>query len=79
MFCNDVQSVYRFLHTFTGRIRSSGQLGVFVYSPSMHDDRVTSIVTQPFDAAIDLRLTDDGARQFRTSGLSGQDSAWLPI
>ena len=79
MFCDDVQSVYRFLHTFTGRIRSSGQLGVFVYSPSMHDDRVSSIITQPFDAAIDVRLTDEGTREFRTSGLSEQPSPWLPI
>lgn len=79
MFCDDVQSVYRFLHTFTGRIRSTGQLGVFVYSPSMHDERVSNIVTQPFDVAVDLRLSDDGEREFRTSGLSDQPSEWLPL
>lgn len=79
MFCDDVQSVYRFLHTLTGRVRSTGQLGVFVYSPSMHDDRISNVLTQPFDAAVDVRLTDDGTRELRITGLSDQSSAWTPL
>ena len=79
LFCDDVQSVYRFLHTFTGRIRSAGQLGVFVFSPSMHDDRVSNIISQPFDAAVDVRLTDEGVREMRVTGLADQPSTWTPI
>jgi hypothetical protein len=79
LFCDDVQPVYRFLHTLTGRIRSAGQLGVFVFSPSMHDDRVSNIITQPFDAAIDVQLTDDGVREMKMAGLPDQPSTWTPI
>jgi hypothetical protein len=79
MYCDDVQTVYRFLHTFTGRIRSTDQLGVFVFTPEMHDERVSSVVTQPFDAAVDVRLADDGEREVRVSGLHDQPSTWTRL
>ena len=79
MYCEDVQTVYRFLHTFTGRIRSTSQLGVFAFNPAMHDERVSSVVAQPFDAAIDVRLTDDGEREMRVSGLPDQPTAWSSL
>ncbi|WP_380681385.1 DUF7504 family protein [Salinigranum sp. GCM10025319] len=76
MYCDDVQTVYRFLHTFTGRIRSTGQLGVFVVNPEMHDDRVLNVVTQPFDGVVDVRRTDDGRGELRVSGLADQPESW---
>jgi hypothetical protein len=79
MYCDDVQTVYRFVHTFTGRLRSTGQLGVFVFNPGMHDDRVSSVVTQPFDGTVDVRLNDDGTRECRVSGLLDQPSGWIPL
>jgi hypothetical protein len=79
MYADDVQTVYRFLHTFTGRLRSTGQLGVFVFNPEMHDQRVASVVTQPFDAAVDVRLADDGTREMRVSGPSDQPTEWTPV
>ena len=79
MYCDDVQTVYRFLHTFTGRIRSTGQLGVFVVNPEMHDDRVLNVVTQPFDGVVDVRPTDDGRRELRVSGLTDQPTSWTPF
>jgi hypothetical protein len=79
MYCDDVQTVYRFLHTFTGRIRSTDQLGVFVFTPEMHGDRVSSVVTQPFDAAIDVRLADNGERELRVSGLHDQPTTWTSL
>jgi KaiC/GvpD/RAD55 family RecA-like ATPase len=79
MYCDDVQTVYRFVHTFTGRLRSTGQLGVFVINPAMHDDRVSSVVTQPFDGTVDVRLNDDGTRECRVSGLLNQPSGWTTL
>jgi hypothetical protein len=79
LYCDDVQTVYRFLHTLTGRIRTNGQLGVFVFNPGMHDQRVASILTQPFDAAIDVRVSESGHREARVTGLPEQDSRWTPL
>lgn len=79
MFCDDVQTVYRFLHTFTGRIRTSGQLGVFVFNPEMHDPRVAGIVTQPFDVAVDVRVAEDGHREAKVTGVPDYDSTWMPV
>jgi hypothetical protein len=79
LYCDDVQTVYRFLHTFTGRIRTSGQLGVFVFNPEMHDERVASVVTQPFDAAVDVRLDGDGHRELRVTGVADHSPTWTPL
>jgi hypothetical protein len=79
MFCDDVQTIYRFLHTFTGRIRTSGQLGVFVFNPEMHDPRVAGIVTQPFDVAVDVRVGENGQREAKVTGVPDHDSAWTPV
>lgn len=79
LYCDDVQTVYRFLHTLTGRIRASGQLGVFVFNPEMHDPRVASILTQPFDAAVDVRVGESGHREVRVTGVSDEDPTWTPL
>lgn len=79
LYCDDVQTVYRFLNALTGRIRASGRLGVFVFNPEMHDPRVARVVSQPFDAAVDVRVGDSGGREARLTDVSGQTSAWTPL
>lgn len=79
LYCDDVQTVYRFLHALTGRIRASGRLGVFVFNPEMHDPRVTRVVSRPFDATVDVRVGDSGGREARFTDVSGQTSAWTPL
>lgn len=54
----DVQTVFRFLHVFTSRIRSGGLFGVFVLDPGMHDDQTVNTVRAIFDC--ELRVTGDG-------------------
>lgn len=43
------ETVFRFLHVFTGRIRSVGGLGVFVIESTVHDDRTMGTIQQLFD------------------------------
>ena len=51
------ETVFRFLHVFTGRIRSVGGLGVFVIESTVHDDRTMGTIQQLFDGVI---AVDDG-------------------
>jgi hypothetical protein len=53
----DVQTVFRFLHVFTSRIRSGGLLGVFLLDPGMHDEQTVNTVRAIFDC--ELRVGEE--------------------
>ncbi|ELZ86060.1 hypothetical protein C453_09593 [Haloferax elongans ATCC BAA-1513] len=63
----DLQTVFRFLHVFTGRIQSVGGLGLFAIDADAHDDRTMNTIKQLFDGIItthedaepDVRLAGD--------------------
>jgi hypothetical protein len=65
----DVQTVFRFLHVFTSRIRSGGLLGVFTLDPGMHDDQTVNTVRAIFDA--EARVGPDGEVELRGTGFTG--------
>jgi KaiC/GvpD/RAD55 family RecA-like ATPase len=48
----DLQTVFRFLHVFTGRIQSVGGLGLFAIDASAHDDRTMNTLKQLFDGIV---------------------------
>ncbi|KAB1188518.1 MULTISPECIES: recombinase RecA [Haloferax] len=48
----DLQTVFRFLHVFTGRIQSVGGLGLFAIDADAHDDRTMNTIKQLFDGII---------------------------
>ncbi|WP_255195972.1 DUF7504 family protein [Halorarius litoreus] len=57
-----LQTVFRFLHVFTSRIRSAELFGLFALHPAMHDDKETNTIRAIFDAealvegdSVDLR------------------------
>jgi len=37
---SNIQTVFRFLHVFTGRIKAAGALGIYVIDSGMHDEQV---------------------------------------
>ncbi|EJN61387.1 RAD55 family ATPase [Halogranum rubrum] len=49
---SDLQTVFRFLHVFTGRIQSVGGLGLFCIDSTAHDDRTMNTLKQLFDGII---------------------------
>jgi archaellum biogenesis ATPase FlaH len=51
---SDVQSVFEFLHTFTGRLREVGAVGHFHLDPEAHDPQTVSRLKPAFDDAVDL-------------------------
>ncbi len=79
MYAEELQPVYRFLHTITGRIRSADGLATCVVDPSAQDERTISSVTQAFDGRVDVRRRDDGVHQLRVQGLSDQPEGWQDL
>ena len=61
----ELQTVFRFLHVFTSRIRSAGLFGLFALDPGMHEDKETNTIRAIFDA--EASVTDDGV-DLRGSG-----------
>lgn len=45
----DLNTAYRFLNVFTGRVRQSGGVGVFGITPGAHDERETNTIRNLFD------------------------------
>lgn len=54
----DLQTVFRFLHVFTGRIQSVGGLGLFAIDADAHDDRTMNTIKQLFDGIVTTSETD---------------------
>ena len=49
---SDLQTVFRFLHVFTGRIQSVNGLGLFSIDSTAHDDQTMNTLKQLFDGII---------------------------
>ena len=65
---SDLQTVFRFLHVFTGRISSVDGLGLYTIDPTTHDDQEMNTLKQLFDGVITVE--GDGAdQQVTLSGL----------
>jgi KaiC/GvpD/RAD55 family RecA-like ATPase len=62
----DLQTVFRFLHVFTGRIQSVDGLGVFAIDDSAHDDQTMNTLKQLFDGI--LTTQEDGPVSVRLAG-----------
>ncbi|WP_435335763.1 RAD55 family ATPase [Haloarchaeobius sp. TZWWS8] len=66
---SDLQTVFRFLHVFTGRIQSADALGVYIIDSTAHDDQTMNTLKQLFDAVIEVQQGDDGEQSLHTAGL----------
>ncbi|MEY7850812.1 RAD55 family ATPase [Natrarchaeobius sp. A-rgal3] len=67
---SDLQTVFRFLHVFTGRIQSADALGVYVIDSTAHDDQTMNTLKQLFDGIIEVEEGDGDEPQVTTAGLS---------
>ncbi|MDS0292865.1 RAD55 family ATPase [Halogeometricum luteum] len=59
----DLQTVFRFLHVFTGRIQSVEGLGLFAIDASAHDDKTMNTLKQLFDGIV--TTSEDGEPRIR--------------
>jgi KaiC/GvpD/RAD55 family RecA-like ATPase len=74
---SELQTVFRFLHVFTGRVQSADGLGLFVIDSTTHDEQTLSTLKQLFEGVIEVEESEDGGRRHRVSGLDGVDAEWL--
>jgi KaiC/GvpD/RAD55 family RecA-like ATPase len=69
---SNLQTVFRFLHVFTGRVQSAGAMGLYVLDETAHDDQTTNTLSQLFDATIEVD-EDGGATLRRAEGPAASD------
>ena len=74
---SNLQTVFRFLHVFTGRIRSVEGFGVFFIDATMHDDQDYQTLKQLFDCIVEVRDDSDG--EIRATGLSQEPTDWVEL
>lgn len=75
---SNLQTVFRFLHVFTGRVQSADALGIFVIDSTAHDQQTMSTLKQLFDGQIEIR-EGDGQPELRLQGISdGTDWQAVP-
>lgn len=55
-----VEQAFRFLHTFTTRVRNAGATAHYHMSPSAHDDQTVETLVQLFDAVVEADDEGDG-------------------
>lgn len=55
---SDLQTVFRFLHVFTGRVQSADGLGLFAIDSTAHDDKAMNTLKQLFDGIV--TVPEDG-------------------
>jgi hypothetical protein len=78
MYADEIQPVYRFLHTFTGRVQSADGVGICVVDPTPHDEQTIGSIMQSFDGQIEVRH-EAGQHGLRVRGLPDQSEEWRPI
>ncbi len=73
---SNIQTVFRFLHVFTGRIKLAGGLGIYLIESGMHDEQAIATLKQLFDGIIEIRSEND-KNFIRAVGLSTKPTSWF--
>ena len=60
---SDLQTVFRFLHVFTGSVQSVDGLGLFSIDSTAHDDQAMNTLKQLFDGIV--TVSEDGEPDIR--------------
>ncbi|OSP11017.1 recombinase RecA [Halorubrum ezzemoulense DSM 17463] len=60
---SDLQTVFRFLHVFTGRVQSVDGLGLYSIDSTAHDDQAMNTLKQLFDGIV--TVPEDGDPEIR--------------
>ncbi|MEA1895069.1 MAG: recombinase RecA [Euryarchaeota archaeon] len=73
---SNLQTVFRFIHVFTGRIKAANALGIYVIEEGMHDDKTIVTLKQLFDGMIEIRGGEEGY-QMRAVGFTPKPTPWF--
>lgn len=75
MYTN-IETVFRFLHVLTARIKANGGLGIYTLDSQMHDKRDISILKHLFDYTIEIKSEND-KKFLRMVGLSSKPTQYF--
>ncbi|MEM2934095.1 MAG: ATPase domain-containing protein [Methanocellales archaeon] len=56
---SNLQTVFRFLHVFTGRIKSANALGVYIIGEGMHEEQAIATLKQLFNGVLEIKMKND--------------------
>lgn len=73
---SNINSVFKSLHVFTGRIKAAGALGIYVIERSMHDEQTVATLKSLFDGIIEIK-TENDKNLIRAIGLSPKPTPWF--
>ena len=73
---SNIQTLFRFLHVFTGRVKAANALGIYVVEDEMHDPQTVATLKQLFDGMLEIRSDGDG-QKLRVVGLSPKPTPWF--
>ncbi|MDY6764437.1 MAG: recombinase RecA [Halobacteria archaeon] len=75
---SNLQTVFRFLHVFTGRVKSVEGFGLFEIDSEMHDQQTYSTLKQLFDGIVEVRQEDKGP-ELRARGITSNPTDWMSL
>ena len=75
MFSN-IQTVFRFLHNLTGRIKMKGALGIYVVDSGVHDKQTIATITQLCDGLIEVK-SENNRNFIRIVVFSSLPTSWF--
>lgn len=73
---SNINTVFRFIHVYTGRIKAAGALGIFLMESGMHGEQAIATLKQLFDGMIEIKLEND-VKYIRMVGLSSKSTPWF--
>ncbi|MBN2110317.1 MAG: recombinase RecA [Methanosarcinaceae archaeon] len=73
---SNLQTVFRFLHVFTGRVKAAGGFGLYVVEDEMHDPQTIATLKQLFDGMIEIKEIGD-SYAMRVVGLTPKPTPWF--
>lgn len=66
---SDVKTIFRFLHTFSGRIKSVNGIGMYVLEAGSHEEKTIKTLKQLMDSSLETK-DEDGSNKIRLQGRS---------
>lgn len=72
---SNIQTVFRFLHVFTGRVKAANGFGIYVVEDEMHDAQTIATLKQLFDGMIEIKAQGD-TYAMRVVGLTSKPTPW---
>jgi KaiC/GvpD/RAD55 family RecA-like ATPase len=72
---SNIQTVFRFLHVFTGRVRSADAVGLYTVEDGMHDPQAIITLKQLVQGIVEIK-EEENKHFLRVTGLTSAPTQW---